>query len=368
MLNSMKYSIIRALRDKEFMIMSILVAVVMGTVQYFMVGTMLEELEDGTLEIPVAVVEVAGNEDSMFIEILEIADLFELEFVDMEEALYKLETDAVDGIFEVGNEPRLIVINSGFAQLLMQTVADEYIIGGNILEQIATENPEYLETAIMSMMEPASIMNEMAIADDMADMMQLTAITFIIMTAVSGMFVGFERAIMTNNDGGCASRRITSSFGKMNILVADLIGVAFLVVAMTFAVWGYFALVLGVTLEMNAGFAILAFFLTALFSLSFGAFFGLVAPGKRKTREQILTTAYMVMVMAAFLGPQLQIDMLELINAINPISIVLDSIMALNLGSYTRYFGFMISIAIASIIFLALAIIALRRTRHVDIR
>jgi len=364
----MKYSIIRALRDKEFMFSSIVIAILMGTVMNFMTGMPLEELEEGTLEIPVAVVEIAGSQQSMFIEILEATGMFELQFVDMEEALYQLEEDTVDGIFEVGYEPRLLVTRSHFHQLLMQTIADDYVMGGNVLAAIANENPQYLEAAILSLLEPESVMSEMALADEMTDLMQTQTIIFIAMIAISGMFVGFERGIMTNNDGATASRRIMSSFGKMKLLFADLVGVALLVVVMTFGVWGYYAFVLGVTLEMNIAFAAFAFFLTALFGVSFGSFFALIAPGKRKTREQILTAAYMVMMMAAFVGAQLRNDIIELLNSVNPMAILLDSLLALNMGNYTRYFGFMITIAIATVLFLALTIIATRRDRDVDAR
>jgi len=359
---------IRALRDKEFMFGAIIMTLLMGTVFYFMTGTMLEELVDGTIEIPVAVVEISGSEQGMFTEILEMAGIFELEFVDMEEALYQLEIGAIDGIFEVSYTPRLLVTGSGFTQLVLQTVADEYVVNGHMLATIANENPAYLETAIMSLMSQRSVMTEMAIADEMPDMMQIIAILFIGMTAISGTFLGFERAIMTNNDGTTGSRRIISSFGKMRLLVADLLGATLLVVGVTFGVWAYYSFVLGVDLEMNAGLASLAFFLTALFSISFGAFFGLIAPGKRKTREQILTGAYMVMMMSGFMGAQVRTDALELINSVNPIALFLDSLSALNMGNYTRYFGFIIIIAIATAIFLVLTIIALRRNRHVDAR
>ena len=368
MLNSMKYSIIRALRDKEFMLSTILVAVLMGTVLYFMTGSMLDELNEGTLEIPVAIVEVAGSEHSLFVEMLEAIEIFELEFVDMEEALYKLEVNDVAGIFEVGYEPRLLVMTSNFRQVLLQSVADEYLVNGSIFANIASENPEYLEAAIMSMMGLESVMSEMEIADEMIDAMQQSTILFITMTAMAGIYVGFERAIMTNNDGATASRRITSSFGKVKMLIADLVGVAFLVVVMTFGIWAYFSLILGINLEMNAWLSALAFFLTALFSVSFGAFVGLVAPGKRKTREQVVSSAYVGMMMLAFFGAQVRIDAVELINRFNPMSVLVDSLMALNMGSYARYFGFMGVIAIATIIFLTLTIIALRRNRHVDAR
>ena len=368
MFNSMKYSIIRALRDKEFMFSTILIAILMGTVMYFMTGTMLDELNEGTLEIPVAIVEVAGREQSSFIDVLETSQMFNLEFVDREEALYKLEINDVAGIFEVGYEPRLLVLTSNFRQVILQAFADEYIINGDILANIASENPQYLEATIMSMMERVSVMNEMAIADEMIDMMQLSAILFITMTAVSGIFVGFERGIMTNNDGATASRRIMTSFGKVKILVADLVGVAFLVVVMTFGVWAYFAFILGVNLDLNVGLASLAFFLASLFSVSLGAFVGLVAPGKRKMREQLLSGAYMGMIMLAFFGSQLRIDSVELINQFNPMSILADTLMALNMGNYVRYFGFIGTIAASTIIFLILAIISLRRNRHVDTR
>lgn len=368
MLNSMKYSMIRALRDKEFMFSTIIIAVLMGTVMYFMTETMLEELESGTLEIPIAVVEVSGSEHGAFIEILETAGIFDLEFVDMEQALFKLEANDVEGIFEMGDDISLLVTHNGFTPLLLQTIADEYVMTSGALTTIATENPEDLEPAIISLMNQESVILEMEVTNQMVDTMQLSTILFITMTAISGMFVGFERAIMTNDDGKVASRRITSSFGKVNMLIADLVGVALLVVVMTFSIWAYFSLVLGVNLEMNVALAALGFLLTALFSVSFGALFGLVAPGKRKTREQILMGAYMGMMVLAFFGPQVRVDAITLINRVNPMSVLLDSLMALNMGNYVRYFGFTGTIAVATVIFLGLVIIALRRNRHVDAR
>ena len=366
MLNGIKYSMIRALRDKEFMFSSILVAVLMGTVMYFMTGSMMDEVNEGTLEINVAVVEIAGSEQSMFIDILQSIDMFELDFVNREEALYLLETGDVDGIFEVGSRPHLLVTESFFRQLILQTVADEYVMNGEIFTTIGNENPQYLEAAMMSMVDQRAIMAEMEIAEHVIDMMQMFMIMFVTTGALSGIFVGFERAIMVNNDGKTASRRLVSSFGKINLLVADLLGAAFVIVLIAFAIWGYFTLVLGVALEVNLALAAVSFFLTGLFGLTFGAFFGLVAPGKRKAREQILNGAYMGMIMIGFFGAQMPVPMIQRINDFNPLMLLVDAIMALNLGSYDRYIGFMVTIGILTVVMFVATIIALRRNRHVD--
>jgi len=358
----------RALRDKEFMLSSIVVAVLMGTVMYFMTGSIMDEVAEGTFEIQVAVVEVAGSEDSVFVEILKEIEMFELEFLDMEEALYKLETNGVQGIFEVGYEPRLLVINAGFSQLVMQSVIDEYVMGGDIFANIASENPQYIEAAIMSMADRDSVMSEMEKAESITDMMQMFAILFITSGALSGMFVGFERAILVNNDGEIASRRLVSAFGKTKILVMDLIGVALIVVVLAFIIWAYYAFVLSVSLEINLALAGIAFFITGLFAVAFGAFFGLVAPGKRKTREQILSGVFMGMMMLAFFGANINSATIEAINEFNPMMLLLDALMALNIGSYTRYIGFMVTMAILTVVLFTVTLIAVRRNRNVDAR
>jgi len=368
MLNSMKYSIIRAFRDKEFMLSGIIMVVLMGTIMYFMTDSMFEEFNEGTLEIPVAVVEIAGSEESLFIEILETAEMFELKFVSMEEALYQLEANDVAGIFEVGNELRLLVKTSNFRQMLLQSLADEYIRSGNMLTSIASENPQNLQNAIMSMIERQSVMSEMLIAEELVDIMQFSIMLLIATIAISGIFVGFERAIMTNNDGAIASRRITSSFSKMKILLADLMGVTSLVVVMTGSIWAYFSFVLGINLKMNVGLATLAFFLSSLFSVSFGAFVGLFVPGNKKMREQALFGAYMGMIMLAFFGINARVEIIDSINQVNPMIRLANSLIALNMGNYARYFGFIGTMSFATIVFLVLAIIASRRNRHVDIR
>jgi len=95
MFNSMKYSMIMALRNKEFMFSSILIAILMGTVMYFMTGSIMDEVAEGTFEIPIAVVEIAGHEHDLFIEILDEVEMFEVEFLDMDEALYQLEAGEI---------------------------------------------------------------------------------------------------------------------------------------------------------------------------------------------------------------------------------------------------------------------------------
>jgi len=369
MFNSMKYSAIRALRDKEFMFSAVVLAILMGTVQFFMTNTIMDDLMEGSLEVPVAIVEVAGSEESVFVDILEATGMFELTFYDdLDNIMYQLEDNTVAGIFEVAEVPRLIVSNNGVSQMLMQAVADEYIIGHEMLMRIATENPEYLEAAVAQLMTTSSVMAEMEIAENQVDLMQFIIIMMLTLPAMSGMFLGLERAVLTNNDGEKASRRIISSFGKWRILIADLLGSAFVVLINTLIVWAWFALALGVDLGVNLMLAGLTFLVISLFSLSFGAAFGLLAPGGRKTREQILTGAYMAMFMFGFMGSQMQNETIRLINQFNPMTATIDALMALNMGSYGRYVGFMSILAGAAVICLILTSVALRRNRHVDVR
>ena len=366
MYTTMKYSMLRAFRDKELMFSSLLVAILMGTVMYFMADSIMEEVTAGTWEIPVAIVEAPGHEESMFIEILESIEMLNLEFVSMEDALELMESDEIAGIFEVGYLPSLLVPASFFQQRLLQTIADEYVINNAIFANIEAQNPEYLESAMMSLINRDGVMEEMAISENVIDIMQMFMIMFVTTGTLSGVFVGFERAILLNNDAKIGSRRLASSFGKMKLLMADLFGAVMVVVTIAFITWAYFTFVLGVELEVNLALAGLSFVLTGLFGLSFGAFFGLVAPGKRKMREQILNGVYMGMVMIGFFGAQVHNPTLSLINSFNPLMVLVDAIMALNIGSYERYIGFMVTLGVSTIVMLVATIFALRRNRHVD--
>ena len=366
MLNSMKYSMIMALRNKEFMFSSIIMAVMMGTIMHFMTGTIMEEIEEGTFEIEVAVVEIAGSENSFFLEILEAIDMLDVQFLDMEEALYQLEINEVAGIIEVGSQPRLLVVNNGFSQFVLQAIVDEYVMNSNVFVNIENENPQYLQAAMMSMIDREAVVIEMERTENITDMMQMFAIMFVTTGALSGIFVGFERAILINNDGEIGSRRLVSSFGKMKLLIMDLIGVALIVVLISFIIWAFYTMVLGVTLEINLALAGLSFFLTALFGVAFGAFFGLVAPGKRKTREQILNGVFMAIIMLGFFQANLRTPLIEAINEFNPMMLLLDALMALNIGSYARYTGFMVTLAVSTVVLLAITLIAVRRNRDVD--
>jgi len=367
MFNSMMYSIKRALRDKELMFSSILIAILMGTVMFFMTDSIMDQVNDGDFNIYAAVVVEEGAQN-MFLDTLVQIDMFVLEFVDMEAALYLLENNEINGIYVISAtaEPRLYVPASFFSQRVMQMVLDEYIMNTRIFTEIAMNNPQYLETAMMSMLDRDTVLAEMEIAENVIDMMQMFMIMFVTTGALSGIFVGFERALLLNSDGTIGSRRLVSSFGKMKMLLADLFGATMVVLLITAIIWAYFALVLGVELQVNLALAGLSFLITGLFGLSFGAFFGLVAPGKRKAREQFLNVIYMGMIMLGFFGSQMRMPIIRTINEFNPLMILIDAIMALSLGSYNRYIGFMITMSALTVVMLVGTIIATRRNRDVD--
>ncbi|MCL2560356.1 MAG: ABC transporter permease [Turicibacter sp.] len=369
MFNNMKYSIKRALRDKEFMLSSILVAVAMGTVMFFMTDSMMDQVNDGTFYIPVAVVESNADEQTIFGNILAEIDMLELTFMDMDDALYALETGDISGIFEIGyaDEPRLLVTeNAMFSARILHSIIDEYVMNSQIFTDIAMNNPQYLESALMNIADQGAVTTQMDLTDSVIDVMQMFMIMFVTTSALAGIFVGFARAIEANNDQHLGSRRLVSSFGKMKLLMTDLLGVTIVSVGIAFATWAYFALVLGVELQVNLWLAGLSFFLTSLFGVALGAFFGLVAPGTKKVREQILTGAYMGMIMLGFMGSQFGNETVNRINEYNPLMVLVDAIMALNLGSYDRYIGFMIILGVSAVVMLIATIFALRRTRHVD--
>ena len=369
MLNGIKYSTIRALRDKEFVVMGLMVAILMGTFQFFMTNTMMEDLAEGSLEIPIAVVEIAGSEESFFIDILETTGMFELTFYDdVESIMYQLENNTVAGIFEIGEIPRLIVANNGWNQDLMVLIADEYIIRQSAMNHILTENPQYFESVMTTMANEIILMEEMAIADEQVNMLHIMIIMMMTMPAFGGLFVGLERAVLTNNDGEKASRRIISSVGKFSMLVADLIGGAIVATLLSVVAWVWFVIILGVDLDINLAWGALTIILMAFFSVAFGAVFGLLAPGGRKAREQILNGVYMGLFMIGFMGGQVHNETLALINQFNPIMVGIDAFMALSLGSYGRYITFVSILTGAIVICLVILNFAVRRNRHVDVR
>lgn len=371
MLNTIKYSFLRALRNKEHVISSLTISLLMGTLFFFMTDTMLDELQSGNMTLEIGVVQVAGQyEHVTFLDLLHAADeLFDIQMMDMDEALYALASDEIYGIFEVGNELHLLVANDGFRQILMQQFADTYLQHHEILMTILAENPAYFEDAVMNTIAHLPVTSEMEMANEMPDMMQNIAITMIAITSAIPFFQGFDRALKVNNDGKIGSRRIISSFGKMNMLVGDLIGVAMLQVILTMIAWAYFAFVLGINIEASIPLAALAFFVASVFSVAFGAFLGLVAPGKEKTREQILNAVIMIGSMTAGMSATIRgIAVLDAINAINPMVLIADAVLALTLDNMPRYLAFVSTMAGATVLLFAITFITLRRNRHVDLK
>ena len=366
MLNSIKYSMIRAMRDKEFIISSLLVSVAMGTIMYFATGTMMDEINEGNFEIQVAIITHESSVENTFVNLVKEVEMIVPVFTTLDEGLALLELNEVHGIFEITDMPRLLVRASGPRQQILQSIADAYLTNSQIFELIAISNPEYLESATHRMINQTGVLTPMNDTANLTSMMQLLMIAFVSMAAISGVFVGFERAVLTNNDASIGSRRIVSSAGKMKILAGDLIGGALVAFGLSAIIWAYFALVLNVELHVNLIFTALAALLVCLFGVSFGAFFGLVAPGKRKTREQILQMFYMAFVMLAMFGAQIRIPIITTINRFNPTSLMMDALTALNIGNTTQYVAFTMTLAIVSVVCLILTFGFLRRNRDVD--
>ena len=368
MFQQIKYSFLGTLRNKEHLISSLAVSILMGTVLHFITGVNFVAEET---TIPVAIVnEGFESEHAEFVELLSGMDLmtpiYELNITD---AMYQLESGAVDGIFEVGADLRLIVAQSGLNQRILAQITDEYLRVSSVLTRVAVNNPEYLEAATNNITNFVSLNQEMELASGLTDPFSHMTFMLIALTSLMCIYQGFEKTIKIQDGSRALSgRRQSSVASKVKMLVADLIGLSLLQFVYSVIVWAYFVFVMNAPVDGNLVLIVATLFIGCLFATTFGAFFGIVIPGKVELREKMLNGGFMIFAMLGGFGIQLRGNqILDIAQSINPVMLLTDSLLALRVDNLGRYIQFISILFALTTFFLVISIIFLRRNRHADL-
>ena len=224
MVQLIKYSIIRKIKNFNIIFWPCIFPLIMGTLFYFGFGNMsesdFETVQAGYVE------EGAGNPVfSQYLEEIEKGGtLIHVETMTETEAKKQLKERQLDGIFFGADTPYLQVAKSGMAQSVMQSLLESYLNGKNTLETVAEIHPENMEQAVAAMSDYKEIVENVSLGGKSTNNNSVFFYALVGMACLYGCFVGMGSAFwLQANVTDLAARQCVSPVHRMTMILTEML-------------------------------------------------------------------------------------------------------------------------------------------------
>ncbi|MCI9433892.1 MAG: ABC transporter permease [Bacilli bacterium] len=308
--------------------------------------------------------------------------LFNIKYVDLEEAIKLLENDEVSGYLVVDESPKAIVKTSGTSETILKYVTEEIIQNENVLANIIEEKlntniidgniNEYIENIRDDALKMLD-MNSLEIRDITSKKLSYTMIEFytlIAMTALYGGIIGMtaiNQNLANMSDNG--KRIAVSPTNKIKIIFSSLVSSFIIQVIGLFILFMYTIFVLKVDYGNNLPLIILLALVGSLAGLSLGMAVGTILKTNENVKVGIIISFTML---GSFLSGMMGITMkyiidtnIPLVNKLNPVNMITDGLYSLYYyNTYNRFYFNVVSLLIFSLIMIVLSVLALRRQKY----
>ncbi len=297
--------------------------------------------------------------------------LFNITYINKEEADTLLEDNKIDGYLELNNTPKLTFKSNGINQTIIKYVVDEvHDIEKIVFSEIdLSKGIESIEEKVSTFVDAKSIeLNNKA--NNNLDYMMVEYYTLIAMTCLYAGSLGMVSISNTLPYLKGNGKRITvSPTKKSSIVFSSLLAsyiVQLLVIGLLFI---YTGLILKINYGNDIGYILLLSFIGSLTGISLG----IVVGSYFKTTENAKTGILIAITMAGcFLAGMMGVGMkyvidkgIPILNKINPANMITDGFYSLYYYTdLTRYWFNIISLIITTIILIILAIIKIGRARY----
>lgn len=308
--------------------------------------------------------------------------LFNIKYVDLEEAIKLLENDEVSGYLVVDESPKVIFKTSGTSETILKYVTEEIIQNENVLANIIETKVNgniidgNIEEYIQSIRDNALKLLEMktlTIRDVTSKKLSYTMIEFytlIAMTALYGGIIGMtaiNQNLANMSDNG--KRIAVSPTNKIKIIFSSLVSSFIIQVIGLFILFMYTIFVLKVDYGNNLPLIILLALVGCLAGLSLGMAVGTILKTNENVKVGIILSFTML---GSFLSGMMGITMkyiidtnIPLVNKLNPVNMITDGLYSLYYyNTYNRFYFNVVSLLIFSLIMIVLSVLALRRQKY----
>lgn len=387
-LHNLKYSLKTLFKNRMLIFWTYAFPLILGTF-FYLAFSNIENSEKFDV-IDIAIVNNEQFNDNMVLKesfnVLgdEEADeqLFNIKYVDLEEAIKLLENDEVSGYLVVDESPKVVVKTSGTSETILKYVTEEIIQNENVLANIIEEKlntniidgniNEYIENIRDDALKMLD-MNSLEIRDITSKKLSYTMIEFytlIAMTALYGGIIGMtaiNQNLANMSDNG--KRIAVSPTNKIKIIFSSLVSSFIIQVIGLFILFMYTIFVLKVDYGNNLPLIILLALVGSLAGLSLGMAVGTILKTNENVKVGIIISFTML---GSFLSGMMGITMkyiidtnIPLVNKLNPVNMITDGLYSLYYyNTYNRFYFNVVSLLIFSLIMIVLSVLTLRRQKY----
>lgn len=293
---------------------------------------------------------VQEQDNSHFKETLESLQdsddkLINLQVTSLDKAKQLLKDEKNSGYYLVNEDIKLIVNNTGIGETILESIVNEYNSTMSTIENIATLNPQVLQSNIL---EATNLSKNNFETQDIGGNVDLTVVyfyTLIGMNCLNASFCGLRTTSQIEANLSRQGTRIgVSPISKLitvlsGILSAFIIQFIIMMVLMAYLVFG-----LGIDFGSQTGYILLLIAIGCFTGVGLGNFAGNVLKFKKEdTKISFLSSFSLVL---SFFSGMMIIDIkywmqsnLPILTYINPVSLITDGLYALyyydNLNRYT---------------------------------
>lgn len=387
-LHNFKYSLKTLFKNKMLIFWTYAFPIILGTFFYLAFSNIENSEKFDIIDIAIVNNEQFNNnivlKESFNVLGAEESDeqLFNIKYVDLDEAKNMLESDEISGYLLVEESPKVIVKTSGTNQTILKYVTEEIIQNENVLTNIIEEKLNgntidgNIDAYIQSIRDDALKMldiNSLQIRDITSKKLSYTMIEFytlIAMTALYGGIIGMTAinqnlANMSNN----GKRIAISPTNKIKIIFSSLLSSFIVQIIGLFILFMYTIFVLKVDYGNNLPLIILLSLVGSLAGLSLGMAVGTVLKAGENVKVGIIIAFTML---GSFLSGMMGITMkyiidtnVPLVNKLNPVNMITDGFYSLYYyDTYNRFYFNVISLLIFSLIMIVLSALSLRRQKY----
>lgn len=387
-LHNFKYSLKTLFKNKMLIFWTYAFPIILGTFFYLAFSNIENSEKFDIIDIAIVNNEQFNNnivlKESFNVLGAEESDeqLFNIKYVDLDEAKNMLESDEISGYLLVEENPKVIVKTSGTNQTILKYVTEEIIQNENVLTNIIEEKLNgntidgNIDAYIQSIRDDALKMldiNSLQISDITSKKLSYTMIEFytlIAMTALYGGIIGMTAinqnlANMSNN----GKRIAISPTNKIKIIFSSLLSSFIVQIIGLFILFMYTIFVLKVDYGNNLPLIILLSLVGSLAGLSLGMAVGTVLKAGENVKVGIIIAFTML---GSFLSGMMGITMkyiidtnVPLVNKLNPVNMITDGFYSLYYyDTYNRFYFNVISLLIFSLIMIVLSALSLRRQKY----
>lgn len=370
-----KYRVKTILGDRGNLFWTLIFPILMATLFYFTFGSLLTETDDWQ-GVRVAVVE--QSENSYFTELVDELSkggdaVLHAQAMGMDEALAQLESEEIDGIYEVAGQPALVVKNQGVGQSILKDVLDSYLQIESTATNIAQQDPALVAQAVQELAQPEDVVEHITLGEGNFNFWRENFYSLIAMTCLFASFFGLTGA--TNIQPGMShvgARRSVTPTPKLKMILSDTLATITVMFAVLLVLLAFLVGALRIDLGDNVGAILLTTLCGVFVGVMFGSFIGLAVRSSQGVKDGILVGSTLVLCfLSGLMYPNVRM-MVErsapIVNRINPAALMVDSFYALDTyGMGERYWMNIVLMAVIGTLLCVGSAAILRRKQYASL-